>query len=776
VNIDRTQVLDLDTHRLPERRVVRTFVHHATVRHHDPRSVELDTTASIGRFLSRGDDRGQPSEAFGEGDTLAGTYRIDLVAPGTVRLRYAEGPEVPVNHTPMLAVDEVPATDGDVEVDADRVTMRTAALCVEVDLQPLTLTVRDAAGDPVAVIGGKEKNGWSLWDTYNTGISRTMGNARPVATETFSLRPHEAVYGFGERFCGLDKRGQTLDLCLVEPVGTTTPRAYKPVPFFVSTAGYGVFVHHSAPMTAWVGSLGAADVQLAVADDFYDLFVFVGDIPTVLSAYTEVTGKAAVPPDWSFGFWQSKISYSSAAETLELVGRYRDARLPVDVVHLDTHWYRRDWFCDLEFDPERFPDPEAYFAEMAEAGVHVSLWQLPYVPEGSAYFDELAAVDGFVRNAEGAIYDVGLCYTPGWEGGTVGCIDFTNPAAVAVYQRRIGELLTMGAAAIKVDFGEEAPIDGVYFDGTPGHRAHNLYPLLYNRAVAEVTRAERGEDIIWARSTWAGSQRYPLHWGGDSTANWDNLGPQIAGGLSLGLCGFSFWSQDIGGFLGEPEPELLIRWMQAGLFLSHARIHGFGTRELDRFGDEAIEVFRRYLDLRMRLLPYLLGTADDSAARSLPMARALVVDHQQDPSTWGIADQWMLGSALLVAPILDDRNRRRVYLPAGAWTDWWTGEVTEGGRWIEVEAPLDTLPLWLAEGAAVALGPVQQHVGETPCDPVEVRRGAPCEHLVRTPARIDGQLRWFDNRQPTTREEVMAMRGAHAMDDVSPDVGPGAGA
>jgi alpha-D-xyloside xylohydrolase len=264
-------------------------------------------------------------------------------------------------------------------------------------------------------------------------------------------------------------------------------------------------------------------------------------------------------------------------------------------------------------------------------------------------------------------------------------------------------------------------VDGVYHDGTPGHRAHNLYPLLYNRTVAEVTEEATGESIIWARSAWAGSQRYPLHWGGDSSANWDNLVPQMAGGLSFGLSGFPFWSQDIGGFFGEADGALMVRWFQIGLFLSHSRIHGFGRRELYEFEDEVQRIGREYIRLRYRLLPYLYGSAIDCAARSLPMARALVVEFPDDPTTWDLDDQWLLGDSLLVVPIVDSSNRRRAYLPGGVWTDWWTGERLEGERWIDVTADLATLPLYVREGGLVPLGPVMNFVDERATDEITLR-------------------------------------------------------
>jgi alpha-D-xyloside xylohydrolase len=600
-----------------------------------------------------------------------------------------------------------------------RVALRTPRARLDVALASLQLRVHDEGGRRLTEIGGPEKNHLHAWDAYNTGICRTRDD-RPLAVECFSLRPGEGVFGFGEKFLALDKVGQTVDLNMVEATGTTTPRSYKNIPFFWTTGGWGAFLHHSARITCWVGSRAAADLQVAVEDDFLDYYLFVGSPKEILARYTDLTGKSAMPPRWSFGLWQSKISYRSAEEALEVVRKNREHAIPTDVLHLDTHWFREDWRCDLEFDPERFPDPGAFTKEMGELGAKVSLWQLPYIPEGSTLFDELLAVDGFVKTTDGGLYDVGICYTSGFS-GRVGCIDFTHPDAVRVYQAHLRRLFDLGARVIKVDFGEQAPLDGVYHDGTPGHRMHNLYPLLYNRAVAEVTERATGESIIWARSAWAGSQRYPVHWGGDSSANWHNLGPQIAGGLSLGLSGFPFWSMDIGGFLGKASGPLLVRWMQSGVFFSHPRIHGTGDRELWRRDPETLRICRDYVQLHYRLLPFLWATARDCIEHALPVSRALVLEFPDDPTTRGIGDQWLVGDALLVAPILDEVGRRRVYLPQGGWTDWWSGERTEGPRWISVEADLATLPLWLRDGAAIPLGPPMDHVNQRPLDALTLR-------------------------------------------------------
>jgi alpha-D-xyloside xylohydrolase len=717
-------VLDrLNTRLLERREVVRSFVKQARVLEADASGLLLETTALFQSHLTRWPAHAaekSPARELRQGEQRSGRLRIEALSDTILRVRYAEGAAVPANETPMVVGRFKGPAGAEARVEPDRALYQTAGVRVEVGLDPLAISVADPEGRELCAIGGCEKNAFGQWDSYNTGICRSARDASPIATECFVLRPHEAIYGMGEQFLRLDKVGQTIDLNMLEALGIGTPRSYKNVPFFMSTRGYGVYLNHSSRITAWVGSRHAADLQIAVEDDFLDYTLIFGDLKQILSQYTDITGKGQLPPLWSFGYWQSKISYQSADETLEVARKLREAEVPVDVIHLDTHWFEKDWGCDLEFSKQRFPDPEAFLKELKKIGIKVSLWQLPYIPEGSQLFEDLKAVDGFVKNRDGGIYDVGICMVPGFE-GLVGCIDYTNPEARRVHGDYLRRLFGLGARVIKVDFGEQAPLDGVYHDGTPGHRVHNLYPLLYNRTIAEVTEQATGERIIWARSAWAGSQRYPLHWGGDSSANWHNLIPQIEAGLGFGLSGFQFWSQDIGGFVGNTGGPLLVRWMQAGMFLSHCRIHGFGARELYAFEPEVLRICRDYIRLRYRLLPYIYGSAIDCVERSLPLARALVVEYQDDPNVWRLGDEWLLGDALLVAPIADPSDAREVYLPAGRWTDWWTGERHEGGRWMHVEAGLETLPLFVCEGAIVPMGPVMNHVGEFPIEAITLR-------------------------------------------------------
>lgn len=704
------------THAVEAKAVLRASVVSAEVLEIAEHAVVLKTRAMLGsksQITSGQTEMLYQRERARVGDAVEGRVRLDVLTDAIFRVRYAEGEGIPEHVTPMVVDTFVGPTQCAIMHTGGQVTVRTASRCILIDLDPYRVVITDLAGEKLCGIGGPEKDHFCQWDSFNTGVCRTLADGAPIAVENFDLAPDECLYGLGEKFIKLNKVGQTIDLMMQDGMGTITPRSYKNVPFFVSTKGYGVFFNTSALMTYWLGSLAATDVQVAAGDDVLDYYVITGSIKEVLSGYTDLTGKGVVPPKWTFGYWQSKFSYRSAEETLEIARQLRAHQISCDVIHLDTHWFKQDWYCDLEFDTERFPDPAGYLRELAEMGFNVSLWQQPYIPEGSALFEELAAVDGFVKCPDGTLYNL----RPN-DPHCVCVIDYSNPKAVRVHQDWFRKLFRLGVKAIKTDFGEEAPLDGVYHDGTPGEHMRNLYPLLYNKAVFEVTAEVTGEGVVWARSAWAGSQRYPLHWGGDISANWESLVPELEGGLSLGLSGFQFWSHDIGGFLANAKDALLTRWHQFGMFNSHSRNHGAGERELYKSDAETLRLCRDIIQLRYRLMPYIYGSAMDCVERSLPMLRAMVIEYQDDPNVWNLGDQYLFGDSLLVAPIFTPKPTRRVYLPEGVWTDWWTRERIPGGRWISVTASLETMPLYVREGGLIPMGPVMQYVDEFPVEEI----------------------------------------------------------
>ncbi|MGH7991085.1 MAG: TIM-barrel domain-containing protein, partial [Limisphaerales bacterium] len=418
--------------------------------------------------------------------------------------------------------------------------------------------------------------------------------------------------------------------------------------------------------------------SMMIGDDALDLFVFLGTPKQILNEYTKLTGKPPMPPLWSFGLWMSRCTYNSETQVMDIAAKLRANKIPCDVIHLDTGWFETDWECDYEFSPTRFPTPQKMIDDLKQEGFHISLWQLPYFVPKNKLFPELVTNNLVVRDGKGNLPDEDAI------------LDFSNPATVKWYQSHLAPLLKMGVGAIKADFGEAAPLNGIYADGRTGFYEHNLYPLRYNKAVADITKKITGNNIIWARSAWAGSQRYPIHWGGDAESTDDGMAGELRGGLSFGLSGFSFWSHDIGGFtansVADVDTNLYARWLAFGMLTSHSRCHGDAPKEPWHYGTNFMNEFRIIDDLKYELMPYVYAQAKDCSEHGLPMVRALFIEFPNDPGSWLADDEYLFGSSILVAPLLhEDVTGRNVYLPPGNWTDFQTGKTYSDG-WQKIEA------------------------------------------------------------------------------------------
>jgi len=617
-------------------------------------------------------------------------FSIRFVSPRTVRIRIQTWPRMRAEQPSPMLVGEPPT---DTSWKSTRIAggyrYTSAAGSVTILENPWHIEFRDAQGRLLTETNHNADNAAQLEPVLPFSFIRRASDYSRSVAAVFSLAPGEKLFGCGESFTRLDKRGQKMVLWANDANGVETGRMYKPIPFFMSNRGYGMFVHTSAPATFDFGATYGDTNALLLGDDELDLFVFLGEPKEILNEYTTLTGKASMPPLWSFGLWMSRITYYSEDETRAVAAKLRANRIPSDVIHLDTGWFETDWRCDYQFSKTRFKDPAKMIADLKRDGFHISLWQLPYFVPKNSLFPEIVAKGLAVKDGKGGLPQEDAV------------LDFTNPAAVAWYQEKIASLLKMGVGAIKVDFGEAAPLNGLYANGRSGFYEHNLYPLRYNQTVAEITKQVTGENIMWARSAWAGSQRYPLHWGGDSGAQDSGMAATLRGGLSLGLSGFTFWSHDIGGFAAKTPEELYRRWMPFGMLTSHSRCHGQPPKEPWEYSAAFMDDFRRADELKYRLMPYIIEQAKDASARGLPMVRALFIEYPNDPGSWQVEDEYLFGADILVAPLMEaGLAARDVYLPPGQWVDYQSRKVYAGG-WHNVVAGQIPIVMLVRGGAVI---------------------------------------------------------------------------
>lgn len=603
-------------------------------------------------------------------------FKIEFVTPRTVRIRMLTTPVEPKPSTSIMLAQE-PGKDGSWKmVETDKSIVYTGSHgTVQINKNPWRIVLKDKTGRILTQTATlSDADSTQVKYTPFCFIKRGSDNARRI-NPVFTLTADEMIFGCGESATGLNKAGQKVNLFVTDPQGPETDQMYKPIPFFMSNRGYGMFMHTSAPVTCDFGATYIGLNKLFMGDENLDLFVFFGEPKDVLNEYTDLVGKPGMPPLWSFGTWMSRISYFTEKEGYDVAANIRKNKYPCDVIHFDTGWFDVDWQCDYKFSENRFQNPQQMLKDLRSQGFHVCLWQLPYFTPKNRYFQELIEKNMYVKNGNGELpyEDVVL--------------DFSNPATVKWYQEKLAGLLDIGVSAIKVDFGEAAPLDGIYASGKSGWYEHNLYPVRYDMAVADITRRLHGENILWARAAWAGSQRYPLHWGGDAaTTNTGMLGT-LRAGLSFGLSGFSFWSHDMGGFVKSTPEDLYCRWIPFGFLTSHTRAHGAPPTEPWLYDSKRVQdVFRKSAEMKYRLMPYVYAQAKECTEKGLPMLRALFVEFPDDPGAWRVDDEYLFGSQILVAPLLESGiTSRTVYLPQGKWIDYQTEKVYEGG-WHKIEA------------------------------------------------------------------------------------------
>jgi len=541
---------------------------------------------------------------------------------------------------------------------------------------------------------------------------------------SLELDTDEAVYGLGEKWGSLNKRGQLVRSYNHDALGVNAEISYKNTPFCWSPSGWGVFVHTPAPVTHAVGyaTWSQRAYGVLVEDECLDMFLMHGeDGNAMINTYTDLTGKAPTPPVWSLGVILSKAYYKDVPELLATAKDVRDHKMPCDVITLDGRaWQDTDTRFAFEWDPKRFDDPAAVINKLKADNFKVCIWEYPLVSIQHPLFAEMAKKGWLLKDKR-----TGEAYQYKWDMSAFaevltplpesGIVDFTHPDAYQFWMESHKPLFDLGIDMIKADFGEQVEDDNMLaHSGDSGNRLHNVYSFLYNKCVYEAAeKYSKNGPFLFSRSAWTGSQRFPSQWGGDPQADWGGLSASIRGALSWGMSGAPFFATDIGGFFKDTrDQELFIRWSQAAVFSAHMRLHGIGQREPWSYGLEAEEAVNQALVLRYRLLPYIYNAMQQASNTSVPLMRAMPLAFPKDRLAAAFESQFMFGDDMLVAPCLKPGGEVELYLPEGEWQRFPSEQTYHGGKVYNLTLGAQEMAVFIPKGKRIPLGPDVEHTDE----------------------------------------------------------------
>lgn len=631
----------------------------------------------------------------GRGDTLnLGMLTVYLSSPMEdvikVSVRHFEGA---VYKGPFV---EVRQTDPKVQIEETEteIIYRSGRTSAVIDKRPGSWGIRFLDGERQLTETGYR----------NMAYMQNSDTGRNYMAEQLALDVDESIYGLGERFTPFVKNGQAVDMWN-EDGGTASEIAYKNIPFYISNKGYGVLVDNEGDVSFEIASEKVERLQFSAEGERLDYYVINGPDPKqTVSRYTELTGKPALPPAWSFGLWLTTSFTTDYDEgtTSRFIQGMADRDIPLHVFHFDCFWMDAYEWCNFTWDAKTFPEPKEMLKRYHDRGLRICVWINPYIGQKSPLFREGMEHGYLLKKSGGDVWQTDL-----WQAG-MGIVDFTNPAAVTWYQGKLKKLLDMGVDCFKTDFGERIPVkDIVYFDGSDPVKMHNYYPFLYNKAVFELLEQERGtgEAVLFARSATVGGQQFPAHWGGDCSASYPSMAETLRAGLSLACGGFGFWSHDMGGFENTASADVYKRWCQFGMLSSHSRLHGSGSYRVPwLFDQEACDVLRKFVKVKCSLMPYLYRQAVKAHEEGIPMMRPMFLEFPGDRACETLDRQYMLGDSLLVAPIFKESGEVEYYLPEGKWYNLLTGAQAEGGRWQKEKYDYFALPLMVRPGTVLAVG------------------------------------------------------------------------
>ena len=643
------------------------------------------------------------SRIVNRGCTLGGinlTMVITSPAPDVLRVQtyHHLGVKKREPEFELYQKEEQPLT---VTSDEEKLTVTSGGLTLEIGKKNWYMAYR-RGNEVITRSAAKDlacmKTDWK-GDAYDKG-----DGTETYMRQQLTMGVGELIYGLGERFTAFTKNGQSVAIWN-EDGGTSTYQSYKNIPFYISNKGYGVFVNHPEKVEFEIGTEQVTKTAFSVEGGYLDYYLFNGpSMKEVLERYTDLTGKPSLPAPWTFGLWLSTSFTTNYDEetVMSFADGMLDRGIPLRTFHFDCFWMKEFHWTDFVWDSRVFPDPKGMLSRIKAKGLNICVWINPYIAQESCLFAEGMEKGYFVKRTNGDVWQWDM-----WQPG-MALVDFTNPDACTWYQEKLAGLLDMGVDCFKTDFGERIPVDGIeYFDHSDAKKMHNYYTYLYNKTVYDILEKKRGkgEAVLFARSATVGGQKFPVHWGGDCWSDYESMEESLRGGLSLLMSGFGFWAHDIGGFESTSTPDVYKRWVAFGLLSSHSRLHGSTSYRVPwAYDEEAVDVVRFFTRLKARLMPYLYKTAIQANKTGVPTMRSMVLEFTEDRTCHYVDKQYMLGDSLLVAPIFNEESLADYYLPAGRWTDFFTGEVKEGGRWIQEKHGYLSVPLLVKENSIVAIG------------------------------------------------------------------------
>ncbi len=609
---------------------------------------------------------------------------------------------------PQRALDTLKLTVVETE---DQVKIGTSSIELMVDKATMLFSVTNAEGRPLV---------------HQTGVRWSpMGEMTAIFNSTEGTH----FYGLGEKTSFLDKKGEKYTNWNTDVYAPHVPEIealYQSIPFLIPMKegrSYGLFLDNPGKSVFDMRTENDA-YSIGCMTGSYDIYFINGpEMKEVVARYTLLTGRIQLPPKWAIGYHQSRYSYMNQQEVLELGRTFRAKNIPCDVIYLDIHYM--DGYRVFSFDPINFPDPEAMIKELKDLGIRIVPIVDPGVKQDPRYsiYKEGVKEDHFVKRMEGDIY-LGEVWP-----GMSGFPDFTEDRTAEWWGDKHKFYTDLGIEGIWNDMNEPAlfnesktmDLDVIHGNnGMPGthEELHNLYGMLMSKATCEgLAKQLNGlRPFVLTRAGYAGIQRYAAVWTGDNRSFWEHMALAMPMVMNMGLSGLPFAGPDIGGFAHDASDQLLVRWMQMGVFFPYCRSHSsIGTvrQEPWSFGEKAEGIIRDYIGLRYRWMPYMYNLFEDATRTGLPILRPLILEYPHDPNVTNLSDQFLLGEDVMVAPVYrPDTDHRAVYLPEGSWMDYWSGEVIEGGRFILAHAPLEVLPIYVKSGAVIAEGPLKKFADE----------------------------------------------------------------